>query len=359
MHEAPSPAAAARPSAPPPAPVGREPRPAAEPRGVVWREAALAGALGTAASLLVYGFDGARWVDAPILRSFMDARLYANDPFVTPFHALTPAAIPYRLIAFVAALVARDRLEPGLLALYLPCTVLALGLVYALAWRLFERRSSALIALALYLAGARLLGIGSPSLHSSEMTPQVLALPLELGALYALVVARETLAGLLLGLAFNLHAPIAGQLGLLFGGWLLLRLRALGARRAARAAGLALLAAAPTLLGAAASHLGPLEPWEIALALETTGSDLSVATAFASRASALMNLVGIAALVFLALRVRPRRARALVRWLLGGCALLLLVGLVTVDLLDQPLLATLALRLNIARASWLADLLGV
>ncbi len=323
-----------------------------------WTEAALAGLAGTLASLLYYGFSGARWVDAPILRSFMDPRLFANDPFVAPFHALTPAAIPYRLLAFVAVRVSSDSLDPGLLVLYLPCTLAALALVYALAWRLFEQRASALAALALSLSGMRLLSIGSPTLHSAEMTPQVLALPFELGGLLALLVDRPTLAGLLLGLAFNLHAPIAGQLGLLFGGWLLLRWRVLGPAAAARAGLAAALAASPTLVGAALSHLRPLEPWEIMLALETTGSDLSVARSFDSRALALMNLVGIAFLGLLAARVRPRRGWALLGWLLAGSALLLLAGLLAVDVLDAPALATVALRLNVARAAWLPNLIG-
>ena len=96
----------------------------------------------------------------------------------------------------MAGLVSTERLEPGLLALYLPCTLAALALLFLLAWRLFDRRSTALIALVLYLAGTRLVPIGSPSLHSAEMTPQVLALPLELGAVYLLLVGRELPAGL-------------------------------------------------------------------------------------------------------------------------------------------------------------------
>src|SRR5205814_4325212 len=139
----------------------------------------------------------------------------------------------------------------GLLAVYLPATVAALALLYALAWAYFRRHATALLAVALYLAGTRILSVGSPALHSAEMTPQVLALPLELAALLCLLRDRPLPAGLLLGLAFNLHAPLGGQLGLLFGGWLLLRGRELGSRRALGAALAALGAAAPTLLGAA------------------------------------------------------------------------------------------------------------
>ncbi len=341
------------------------------PTSIPWREAALAGIAATIASFLLYGYHGARWVDAPIIRSFMDPALYAGDPFVAPFHALTPASIPYRLLAAGAGLISADRLEIGLLLFYLPATFASLTLLYAIAMALFGNRATALIVLALYLGGTRLLSIGSPAIHSAEMTPQVLALPLELGAILALLRARWTLSGALFGLAFNLHAPVGAQLGLLFGGWLLLLLLAalsagvwrplamLSFPMLWRAAGVALLAASPTLVGALLGHLRPLEPWEIELALATTGSDLSVARSFDSRALALSNLLGIAFLVLLAMRVKPSQGGGLVTYLIGGSALLLLFGALAVDLLSIPALTTVALRLNIARASWLPNLLGL
>src|SRR5215217_3413726 len=97
-----------------------------------WRKAALVGAGGTLVSLLLDGFHGARWVDAPIIRSFVDPTLYGNDPFRAPFHTATPAAIPHRLFALVVAVVSPNWLDPGLLLIYLPTTLAALALVYAI-----------------------------------------------------------------------------------------------------------------------------------------------------------------------------------------------------------------------------------
>ena len=50
-------------------------------------------------SLLFRGFDGGRWSDIPIFKSFVDPSLYVNDPFVYALHDGTPAAYTYRFIA--------------------------------------------------------------------------------------------------------------------------------------------------------------------------------------------------------------------------------------------------------------------
>ena len=68
---------------------------------VSWREALLAGLLGTLASLLFRGFEGGRWSDIPIFKSFVDTRLYQNDPFIQVLHEGTPAAYTYEFIAGV------------------------------------------------------------------------------------------------------------------------------------------------------------------------------------------------------------------------------------------------------------------
>ena len=55
--------------------------------------------IGTLASLLFRGFEGGRWSDIPIFKSFVDPRLYLNDPFIQALHEGTPAAYTYRFIA--------------------------------------------------------------------------------------------------------------------------------------------------------------------------------------------------------------------------------------------------------------------
>src|SRR5262249_35039052 len=142
---------------------------------VGWREAFGVGLLGLALSLALRGFAGARWSDLPIIKSFADPCLYRQDPFVMALHDGSPAAYPYQLIAALARLFSDWPLNGVLFGLYVPVTVLALALLYRIAWRLTGDRSAALVFLALYVAGYRLVTVGSAILHSGELTPQTLA----------------------------------------------------------------------------------------------------------------------------------------------------------------------------------------
>src|SRR5205085_8353153 len=67
-----------------------------------WREALLVAAAMLAWSLADRGFAGGRWSDVPIIKSFIDPRLYRQDPFIWTLHDGTPAAYPYQLIAALA-----------------------------------------------------------------------------------------------------------------------------------------------------------------------------------------------------------------------------------------------------------------
>src|SRR3954468_14988997 len=96
-------------------------RPADSPTGVLagpvaesapsWHEALAVGCLLTLWSLLFRGFEGGRWSDIPIFKSFVDPRLYLNDPFVYSLHKGTPAAYTYRFIAAAIGLLAPLPLE--------------------------------------------------------------------------------------------------------------------------------------------------------------------------------------------------------------------------------------------------------
>jgi hypothetical protein len=101
-------------------PANLAPREALLLRLAGWREPLLAGLLFTLWSLSTRGFDGARWSDVPIIKSFADPRLYRQDPFIMVLHDGTPAAYPYQLIAAVvqanhrgASVDLSARLAPG------------------------------------------------------------------------------------------------------------------------------------------------------------------------------------------------------------------------------------------------------
>jgi hypothetical protein len=60
---------------------------------------------------------------------------------------------------------------------FVPASIASLALAYRLARHLVGDRVSAILFLAMYVAGFRLLTVGSPILHSAELTPAFLALP--------------------------------------------------------------------------------------------------------------------------------------------------------------------------------------
>src|SRR5262249_18437219 len=117
-----------------------------------WREALLAGLIGTLASLLFRGFEGGRWSDVPIFKSFVDPRLYLNDPFVPALHEGPPAASTYRFVAAVIGTLPWLPLDGALFVLFVPASVASLALGYLLARHMVGDRVSAVLFLALYVA---------------------------------------------------------------------------------------------------------------------------------------------------------------------------------------------------------------
>jgi hypothetical protein len=310
-------------------------------------------------SLALRGFQGARWSDVPIIKSFVDDRLYRQDPFIWTLHDGTPAAYTYRLIAAVASLPLWGSLDQALLALYLPATILALALLYRLGLRLTGDRAATALFLLLYVAGYRLLTVGSAILHSAELTPQVLALPVQLGSLYAVLHGRPALAGGLMGLAFNLHTPTTVYLAGALGFYLLLSVPRHGLRQVAAALLLLLLAGAPTIVGALLKHGDQLPLWALNLARTELATDISLATHFSSRPVLVYNLLGLA-LAGLALRAAPRDdgRRAVLLWF-GASGLMCLAALLFFDLWLRGPFSTLAARLQFPRAAWIVDLFGL
>src|SRR3954464_11954931 len=110
-----------------------------------WREALAIGSLLTAWSLLFRGFEGGRWSDIPIFKSFVDPRLYVNDPFVQALHEGTPAAYTYQFIAAVIGGLPWLPLDGALLLLFLPASIASLALAYLIARQLVGDRLSAVL----------------------------------------------------------------------------------------------------------------------------------------------------------------------------------------------------------------------
>lgn len=324
-----------------------------------WREALLAGLLGTLASLLFRGFDGGRWSDIPIFKSFVDPRLYLNDPFVQVLHEGTPAAYTYRFIAAVIGGLPWLPLDGALFVLFVPASIASLGLAYLLARRLVGDRISAILFLALYVAGFRLLTVGSPILHSAELTPAFLALPFQLGALYAFLRERHALTGIVAGLAVVVHAPTSSYVGLAIGLACLFRVRHYGVRNVAVAGLLMLLCSAPTVIGAVLQHAEPLPGWALQLARIELATDLSVAVNWSRGGFLLYNLLGGLLLTVAMLTAPPGAARRAVLALYVAVAVLCIIAFVFIDVSLRGPISTLVARLQLPRAAWVVDLLGL
>jgi hypothetical protein len=324
-----------------------------------WREALVAGLVGTLASLLFRGFEGGRWSDIPIFKSFVDPRLYLNDPFIQALHEGTPAAYTYRFIAAVIGGLPWLPLDGALFVLFVPASVASLALGYLLARHLVGDRVSAILFLALYVAGFRLLTVGSPILHSAELTPAFLALPLQIGALYAFLRERHALTGIVAGLAIVVHAPTSSYVGLAIGLAYVIRIRHYGVRNVATAGLLMLLCSAPTVIGAISQHAEPLPGWALQLARIELATDLSVAVNWSRAGFLLHNLLGGLLLTVAMLTAPPGSTRRAVLALFSAVAVLCAVAFVFIDVSLRGPISTLVARLQLPRAAWVVDLLGL
>lgn len=316
-------------------------------------------ALATLWSLAFRGFDGGRWSDIPIIKSFLDPHLYVRDPFVYSLHDGTPAAYTYQLIALVVGLAPGLPIEWPLFLLYLPASFASLLLLYLIAVHLVGDRLSAALFLVLYVAGFRLLAVGSTVLHSAELTPAFLALPLQLGALYAMFRRHHLLAGGLAGLALNVHAPTSSYVGAAIGLVYALSLRAHGARLVAMVAAAMVLGGAPTIIGALVRHADALPGWALQLARIELATDLSVAVNWDRASLRLRNLAGIGLLVAAMVAVRDDRDRRTVLLLFAAVALLCAVAWIFIDLSLRGPISTLVARLQFPRAAWLVNVFGL
>ncbi|MCC6179522.1 MAG: hypothetical protein IT305_29785 [Chloroflexi bacterium] len=349
-----------------------------------WRESLLVGTLLAVWSLLFRGFDGGRWSDIPIYKSFVDPRLYVHDPFVYALHDGTPAAYTYQVIAAVIGAMAWLPLDGALFILFLPASIISLAFLYAIARQLVGDRLSAALFLLFYVAGFRLLTVGSTILHSAELTPAFLALPFQLGALYALLRERHAAAGALAGLAVVVHTPTSSYVGLAIGLAYALRARHFGLRNVAVAGLLMVLCASPAVAGALLHHTDALPGWALQLARIELATDLSVAVNWDRAALRTYNLAGLALLTtaLLALAGRrtpdawaPRWLRAPLRvWsghrpedeahrtvlaLFAAVMVLCAVAFIFIDVSLRGPISTLVARLQFPRSAWIVNLLGL
>jgi hypothetical protein len=324
-----------------------------------WREALLAGLVGTLASLLFRGFEGGRWSDIPIFKSFVDPRLYLNDPFIQTLHDGTPAAYTYRFIAAVIGALPWLPIEGALFVLFVPASVASLALAYRLARQMVGDRVSAILFLCLYVAGFRLLTVGSPILNSAELTPAFLALPLQIGALSLFLRERHALTGIAAGLAIVIHAPTSSYVGLAIGLAYLIRVRHYGVRNVATAGLLMLLCSAPTVIGAVAQHSEALPGWALQLARIELATDISMSVNWSRGGFLLYNVLGGLLLLAAMMVAPPGSTRRAVLALFAAVAVLCVVAFVFIDVSLRGPISTLVARLQLPRAAWVIDVLGL
>jgi hypothetical protein len=319
-------------------------------------EALLVGALFTVWSFAFRGFDGGRWSDIPIFKSFMDPRLYTRDPFIAALHEGTPAAFTYEGIGLLSRAFGLDL---TLLLLFIPASIVSLAILYQLARDVTGQRIAAGLFLLLYVASFRLLTVGSTILHSAETTPAFLALPFQLGGLLALLRGRHWLAGLLLGIGLDIHAPTTILIALGTGAvWLALVAR-IGLRSPLIGGLVMLLAGAPAIIGSIGQHTDSLPLWALYLARAELATDISTTTAFETWHLRLRNLLGAALLVTAFLATPPHRNKLEILALAAGSALMCLAAVIFFDLSLRTPLSTMVARLQFPRSAWLVNVFGL
>jgi hypothetical protein len=323
------------------------------------REAALIGLLATACSLAFRGFDGGRWSDIPIFKSFADPRLYTRDPFISTLHDGTPAGYTYWAIGRVVALFGSAPIEFPLFVLFVPACVASLALVYALGLHLTESRPASTLYLLLYIAGFRLFTVGSSILHSAELTPAFLALPLQLGAVYALFRGKLATCGALAGLAMNVHAPTSSYVGATIAIAVVLLVWRYGLLGVARVGVPMLALSLPTLAGAIVRHTDALPGWALVLARIELATDLSIAINWDRPALRWRNVAGMLVLAIALWRGPAPRDRMLIGAIAIAVGVLCAIAFVFIDVTLRGPISTLVARLQFPRAMWTINLIGL
>src|SRR5215212_366887 len=170
---------------------------------------------------------------------------------------------------------------------------------------------------------------------------------------------RHALTGIVAGLAIVVHAPTSSYVGLAIGLAYLLRVRHYGVRNVAVAGLLMLLCSAPTVIGAVLQHAEPLPGWALQLARIELATDLSVAVNWSRGGFLLYNLLGGLLLTVATLTAPPGATRRAVLALFVAVALLCAVAFVFIDVSLRGPISTLVARLQLPRAAWVVDLLGL
>jgi hypothetical protein len=319
-------------------------------------EALLVGALFTVWSFAFRGFDGGRWSDIPIFKSFMDPRLYTRDPFIAALHEGTPAAFTYQGIGLLSRVFGIDL---TLVLLFIPASIVSLAILYQLARDVTGERIAAGLFLLLYVASFRLLTVGSTILHSAETTPAFLALPFQVGGLLALFRGRHWLAGLLLGIGLDIHAPTTILIALGTGAVWLALLPRIRFRQPLIGGLVMILAGAPAIVGSLGQHTDSLPLWALYLAKAELATDISTTTAFETWHLRLRNLLGVALLIAAFISVPPRRNRLEILALAAASALMCLAAVIFFDLSLRTPLSTMVARLQFPRSVWLVNVFGL
>ncbi|MFN0072540.1 MAG: hypothetical protein ACKVVP_13730 [Chloroflexota bacterium] len=322
-------------------------------------EALLMGLAFTAWSFAFRGFDGGRWSDIPIFKSFMDPRLYTRDPFISALHEGTPAAYTYAFVGALARLLGGMNLDAVLLFLFIPASVVSLAVLYQLARDVVGNRLAAGLFLLFYIASFRLLTIGSTILHSAETTPAFLALPFQVGGLLAAFRGRHWLAGLLIGIGLNVHAPTTILVALGIGAVWLALIPRIGMRQPLVSGLVLLLAGAPAVIGSIGQHTDALPLWALYLAKAELATDISTTVAFETWHLRLRNLLGAAFLLVAFMSAPPRKYRIELLALTGGCVLMCLAAVAFFDLSLKTPLSTMVARLQFPRSVWLVNVFGL
>ena len=119
------------------------------------------------------------------------------------------------------------------------------------------------------------------------------------------------------------------------------------------------LCSLPTVVGALLQHAEPLPGWALQLARIELATDLSVAVNWGRSGLLLYNLIGGLLLVAAMLAAPAGSNRRAVLALFAAVAVLCAVAFVFIDVSLRGPISTLVARLQLPRAAWVVDVLGL
>lgn len=318
--------------------------------------------LSSGASFYIAGYNFGRYLDIAYVKNFLDPALYAKDTLL--FHHLdSPYLYFHKAIAYLASWTGLgNNLELLFVILYGIAIFFTMLALIKITDHLFQNWKTTVILLFLFILNCRLLELGEPSLHLTELAPEVMARPLILFSLYFFLRKRYFISLAMAGFAFNIHLGTAGYLLIIYAIYCIydmISTRQLNILTWLKSWGVCIVLALPTLIpliGMVSPYEG-MEPWMLPLRIYLIYGHTSPTLIFElSPFQLLWSLFGAILIAIAMLKTPLEKAKnRAVLIIFAAVGIMYLVGYIFVDIIPTSLFETI----GILRATWFIMVLGL